>query len=380
MAMKRRALVGNRPASIIFTASMMLLAGGWAAPQLARASCVGPDTAVVWSYPADGDVDVPLNADLLLITSGLDWTDAVVSLDGTPLDQEKDIPGHYDMGTLKAHTKYGVALNVPLDSSDPTKTKRISWTFTTGDATEPAPASRALHVQSATGRVIQGGEQLKCSDVLFVNSCFDTGEPELDAFDVETSADVELWVIEQVSPTGDLLALSTFPAECGKPQLLREANLGTPSPYQVLGVLRDGTMLTSDNVVTPSPVPETTDAGASDAGARDAGAANVGAPDVGAPDAGAAANVGAPDAAAPVASATHTKAPDAGGSTADAAQPKTSDARTTAAQPRPADSGCSATTGSTNSEGWFAAVIAVAWLRRGPRVSRRSGDHCSFKL
>ncbi|MBK6812221.1 MAG: hypothetical protein IPG81_25730 [Sandaracinaceae bacterium] len=50
------------------TGALCLTAALWAlaAPSHASASCVPPDPAIVWSYPAEGATDVPVDARIFL--------------------------------------------------------------------------------------------------------------------------------------------------------------------------------------------------------------------------------------------------------------------------------------------------------------------------
>jgi hypothetical protein len=226
------------------------------APNAARASCAAP-TDFVWSYPADGDLDVPLDADLLFVERG-DWTGAVVSLDDEPLRAVKDVPGHYDLGRLKAHTKYRIAVTL-ADASNQGTPEPLSFSFTTGAGRAGGSDSSTLRVKSSSAHTLRSDEQLTCGDVLSANKCFDTGQPELARFVVETDAHVELWVFELVTKSSHGMVFDSFPADCGEPQLFpHDWPYGEAPSYRIHGVLRDGTVITSQVV----PAPPLWDAGA----------------------------------------------------------------------------------------------------------------------
>jgi hypothetical protein len=205
----------------------------------------------VWSFPAKDATDVPLDADLLIITVGF-GDGAHVRLDDEELDAASELPGHYDLGTLQPHTHYTISITDREPQAGASEPAKVSWTFTTGDETAKAGRAGTLDVDATHVRMVMQGEKFDCADALYAHTCFDTGLPQLYTFDTGTDADVALWVIERVAQQNEPpSSFSTLPAECGSPRLLGyEFDLANPTRYRVNGVLRDGTILTS-KVVTP---------------------------------------------------------------------------------------------------------------------------------
>lgn len=171
----------------------LLVALAWVFhPSLAVADCVGQRPALLWSYPADGAVNVPTNADLFF-TGDLPyvpWRNAV------PLDEHRIAPGVYDLGELLPQTTYG-----------------ISWgsiaaiTFTTGDGPSP------------TGPVAELGldrdpERRSCN-LIQTGSCSGYGSgPYVVQLEADTIAVATL--VELVSCDGSVRSV-LWPAECGQP-------------------------------------------------------------------------------------------------------------------------------------------------------------------
>ena len=92
-------------ARISATTCAVLLGWNAVAPEPTEASCESPTPKVIWSYPAADDVDVPLDADLLMVTEGI-WGDVQVTLDGEPLVAGSEFLGHFELGALEPSTTY----------------------------------------------------------------------------------------------------------------------------------------------------------------------------------------------------------------------------------------------------------------------------------
>src|SRR4051794_5087025 len=65
------------PGLALAAASLWLVPGG------AQASCFLPSLEVLWTYPADGDQDVPTNAVFWALATG--WRSPDATIDGVPL-------------------------------------------------------------------------------------------------------------------------------------------------------------------------------------------------------------------------------------------------------------------------------------------------------
>jgi len=99
----------------------------------AYASCVGSGTVeLLWSYPAEGDSDVPTNAQLQMVFNGKmygpDWD---ATLNGEPIARSAD--GAFAFGALAADTDYTFQLegHQPRDSIT---AKIVELHFRTGSA------------------------------------------------------------------------------------------------------------------------------------------------------------------------------------------------------------------------------------------------------
>lgn len=160
-------------------------------PSLASAEVVGLRPGLRWSYPANGAVDVPTNADLYF--SGdlrpVPWRNAV-SLEGQQI-----APGVYDLGELL-----------------PRQTYAISWGsseaigFTTGDG----PTTSAPAVIAGLDR---SPEPRSCSLVGFEGGSR-TGGAYAVQLNIDTSAVATL--VDVVSCDGSVRSV-LWPAECGLP-------------------------------------------------------------------------------------------------------------------------------------------------------------------
>src|SRR5688572_25003361 len=95
-------------------------------PELAAAVCQGPDTNLLWSYPGNGSVGVPTDADLFFTGE----VGGLPSLNGEPLER---LAGKaYDLGELEPQTTYEVRWGTAVIA------------FTTGDGpSRPAPEPTA---------------------------------------------------------------------------------------------------------------------------------------------------------------------------------------------------------------------------------------------
>lgn len=240
-----------------------------AMPSAARASCAGPTPSVIWSYPAQDQVDVPFDADLLMVTEGI-WADARVTLDGELVPAGSDVPGHYDLGLMQPNTTYTVA----IISSDahPTPEVDLSWQFTTGDALAEEDVADVVSVLSASARVIDWSEELECDRALLANTCFDTGAPTLHAF--ETDADAVLWAVELVQQSGASM-WNIYPGDCGQPRTLSYPWDHTYRQLRIHAIRRDGSMASSEPFVLPLEPLEPLDGGSLEEGPAEPGDADV---------------------------------------------------------------------------------------------------------
>src|SRR6188768_4594733 len=94
----------------------------------AGASCIGPSPALLWTFPSDGAVDVPTNAQLLVTGELL----GLPKLNGVPLEPS---PSHvFSLPELAPHTTYQVTWGESGAGE-----QAISFTTGDGPSREAAP-------------------------------------------------------------------------------------------------------------------------------------------------------------------------------------------------------------------------------------------------
>ena len=171
-----------------------------AAVRSATASCVGPSGRVLWTYPADGAVDVPTNTQLLVTGD----SPGSPSLNGVQLMPRQD--GTFDLGELTPHTTYRVTWSA-IRTAD--AGQAISFTTGAGPSLESAPAApEPLDVR-------RNPSDYRHCPLVGYQGCFDTGAPQRVSF--APVGDALAWLVE--SPTCDGRRRMVWPAECGPPML-----------------------------------------------------------------------------------------------------------------------------------------------------------------
>jgi MYXO-CTERM domain-containing protein len=166
------------------------------------ASCVGSSTVdLLWSYPAEGDSDVPTNAQLHMVFNaklyGTDWD---ATLNGEPIARSAD--GVFAFGPLAADTDYTFQLEGHQPRVSIT-TKVVELHFRTGSAVADA-------VQAP---VVVGGESVEESDSARVCErvdsryyCRDTAP-----FDIREVALDEANAVAWIDDAGNLWPRGCFP-------------------------------------------------------------------------------------------------------------------------------------------------------------------------
>lgn len=117
-------------------AAWVVLATCASASMRASAACVEGAVELLWSYPAEGDSDVPTNAQLQLVLSaklhGSDWD---ATLNGEPVTPAAD--GVFSLGSLAADTEYTFRIEGHQQRVSIT-TKVVELHFRTGSGTADA--------------------------------------------------------------------------------------------------------------------------------------------------------------------------------------------------------------------------------------------------
>lgn len=235
----------------------------------AQADCIAPTPNVVWSSPAAGAFDVPVDADLLLVTEAFDLESAELSLfDGVselPLERGSALPGHYDLPELEPNRAHTITLH-------PEQGDELTVAFTTGErraSNEDGPVDIVSIDQEPYATELIEDEL--CRHVLFRNTCWDTGIPRLQTFHIEAAAVAEhsLWTMESFRTdlqesvyvdNGPNPSLASWPAACGSPR--EWGALPSDAQYRVYNIGESGIIRESSvraqafELPPPAPTPQ----------------------------------------------------------------------------------------------------------------------------
>ena len=197
----------------------------------AKAACVrgpGPGT-VLWSFPEDGAVDVPVNAKLWLRFQNLSLGE--VHLNGEPVPfHRKGFNGLFIVPTLKPDTDYELVLSGAPDEV-PAKIQ-----FRTGSSYGAAPSD----VEVEKAHIRKGYPQdlsPLCAAVLSGQDCFDTGQNTLISFEMAGDEPVA-WLIAETMRRESLSAI--WPVECGMPSIFTHAWAVDQIGFSITPISRGG--------------------------------------------------------------------------------------------------------------------------------------------
>jgi hypothetical protein len=232
----------------------------------AWATCAPPPPALVWSYPADGQTDVPTNATIWILLPN--WTQpASVSLDGVEVPVNGFGFGYVPDQPLAASSPHQVTFRATPARVQPAVEVTIRFTTGSGpaDATPP-PTPAVLWASASATRELTPA----CQRVLDAMDCFDSS-PRFHLI-FTTEAMPLLWIIESLGnePTA-APSFELWPGACGLPEVFVEdaATRGCNRRYRLHALTEAGlrTMTASlcpgDLVKMPlPPAPVTPDAGA----------------------------------------------------------------------------------------------------------------------
>jgi hypothetical protein len=243
-----------------------------------QAACVTPTYRIIWSYPADGAVDVPTNARLFILTPfGLDTGELRVSGQSVKADPMDSRLG-FNLG-MTPHTEYVVAIDRGPGVGG------ASLRFTTGGG----PIADVLPAPPIIGKATAMRDpplSSVCQQARNIGFCFDTGgDPGQLVLETKSQAVIFLlrwqppvaypeWVPQSSEPPRPYTI--HWPATCGQP-----ATFGSTSTcfgsYRVSAVGITGESVSRD-YVCPEPRDPRTDVagqGCSTGGAdRTGGAGN----------------------------------------------------------------------------------------------------------
>jgi uncharacterized protein (TIGR03382 family) len=235
----------------------------------ANASCLMPDVQRLWSYPAPGASDVPVNAEVWVLTTG--WSaPRRATLDGREVDVSQVSFGgiHIAPGRLEAAHAYTLRLEyAPVGNADPTVLEIAFATVSSDLLATPSDAPVVLQISARPGLP---WEQV-CGAEIQAQDCFDTGQDTLVHFEL-AAADAEAWLVD----AGGVQAL--WPSACAGPMLFTHRPVEATC-YDVRTIGNGGLAsepthrcyeAASDPYATPSAAPGDDDAGTPEAppGAR----------------------------------------------------------------------------------------------------------------
>jgi hypothetical protein len=152
--------------------------------------CAPQEQGLLWSYPANGSVGIPVDADLFVNGE----LSGVPTLAGEPLP--RIATGVYDLGVLVPRTLYEVRWN------------DAAITFTTGDSAAPLPREPSSDVL-----VTRNPSDFTRCPLVLPQGCFDTGQRTWVRFDVGPAM---AWLLDVVSCDGRVRTM-VWPSGCGAP-------------------------------------------------------------------------------------------------------------------------------------------------------------------
>lgn len=168
------------------------------APRRAVASCVPQDSGLLWSYPANGALDVPIDADLI-VTGDVSGRPTLNGVQLTMLEQ-----GVYDLGELAAATRYEVRWETAVigfeTASERTLGSPPSW------GAPDLVFTRNQGYERGCGLVPPQG-------------CFDTGPPTTLTMRPPTSS--VAWLVDLQRCDGSVYTF-VVPSACGAPFIQSE--------------------------------------------------------------------------------------------------------------------------------------------------------------
>lgn len=174
------------------------------------AACIEGEAEVVWSLPADGDVDVPANAQIWVITTLLS-RDLLVEVDGIVAQRGTGEVAPFDPGLLPAGAHN---VDVSVLETDGTSSLILSFTFTSTDSVEAVNAAPALNgIERRPSRELSE----TCARALASFDCFDSGQDT--HFVVDARAAPAYVVAASRREDGVRLQQGLWPGDCGPPEL-----------------------------------------------------------------------------------------------------------------------------------------------------------------
>ena len=246
-----------RVAAALLPAAVLLTSGA------ARAECIAPAPSIVWSSPAADAVDVPTDADLLLITEAIDLSKAELTLVGGAIEQAIELgsalPGHFELDELEPNRAYTIVI-APIDS-EPIELPFVTGERRAGGERQAAGTPRlrsVIHTKAfeVLNRPSKPDVPSFCAKVLWRDSCYDTGVPDRLTFDIDRSTapggDQSLWAMELINSNGSSW-VGPWPVSCGAPETLGNPTDATFRLYHIgeSGVVRASNVVVGSEEAEP---------------------------------------------------------------------------------------------------------------------------------
>jgi len=205
-----------------------LLGGaGLLVPPRAQASCAAPAPAVVWSYPKDGDVNVPVNVTLWLLLSNWNRPGKVL-LDG------KEVPvngfgfGYQPLEPMAPSSPHELTFQATPPGEQPVVNLTIHFTTASGETELESPMVPTVpYVTASASRPLSS----LCQSVVHAMDCFDTGQDTHLLFAAEGKP--FLWIVERVPKLmGESPVFTLWPGECDQPEVFLAGNTVATCDHQ----------------------------------------------------------------------------------------------------------------------------------------------------
>ena len=171
---------------------------------------------VVWSYPKDGDTDIPTNVTLWLLLSN--WQrPAKVLLDGQEVPVDAFGFGYRPPAPLAPSSPH--ELSVQAGTQAPV-TLTIRFTTASGETERELPMVPKVQAVTATS---SRPLSTLCQSVVHAMDCFDTGQDTHLIF--ETEVRPFLWIVEKVPMAmGESPVFTLWPGECELPEVFLDSS------------------------------------------------------------------------------------------------------------------------------------------------------------
>lgn len=212
------------------------------------ASCAPHPPSIVWSYPAAGATDVPVDTDFFVLLEGGERPSVMFhggsqgSWDGgNPWDG-----GRFNMSPLDANTEYTAEVTA--------RGVTFEIRFTTGTTMAPANVTPTL-TSYVVDDLAQPMTPHTCAALLHALDCFDTGQDSV--VRLMPTGEATLWLVESTGPGADgggQPRITAWPGECGAPPMvLRREQIGVDPPcVRVTSVSASGAHLYSQELCLDS--------------------------------------------------------------------------------------------------------------------------------